>query len=538
MTMFLMTLENINGMRWHGAKKRRIITAFVSLFFSAFSIVVMVYFFVFRGFLFLMGEYSLIDWLPAFLLLFGEMFLLFHSFGFALSMIKSLRYPLSSETSALKSEPFVAVLVPTYSEPLELVERTLRAALEMDYGNKKIFWLDDTEDPGQVQRSRKLAEELGVNYIRRPDNRFQKAGALNYALTHTEAGLSKYFAVFDADMAPEKNYLKVTVPYLEGNYKLALVQTPQSYGNLENVVTRAAYTQQTIFFGPICEGKNVSNAIFCCGTGFTARTGAFKSVGFFVTDSVTEDFATSKHIHSLGWKTKYHNEVLVRGVGPSSLLQYFKQQGRWSFGTIGMIKLLFKSFLRKPACLTVSQWWEYFVSSTWYLCGLAWFCLMIPPIAFLLFGARPIIVSLVEYFYVFVPYITFTMIHFFGNMWRRGQSIKNLFLAQSLSFLTFPIYISSLIALIRGKKRKFVKTPKEGAASLPLRSMLPQVFMICLSAVAVGRGIGLAYLAFLMQWTERFAEVVINILWASLHLVLLCQIIKFNKTLSEKKIHG
>jgi len=525
-------------MHLNRAKKRKVIMAFALFFFSAFSILVMAYFFLFRAFLFLRGGYSAADWLPAFSLLFGEMFLLFHSFGFALSMIKSLRYSIPSTILTLKLEPFIAVLVPTYSEPLALIERTLRAALEMDYGNKRIFWLDDTDEPEKVARSRKLAEELGVQYVRRPDRSFQKAGALNFALTHTDAGLSKYFVVFDADMAPEKNYLRVTVPYLEMDDKLAIVQTPQSYGNLNNIVTRAAYTQQTIFFGPICEGKSVSNAIFCCGTGFTARTAAFKSVGFFVTDSVTEDFATTKYIHALGWKTKYHNEVLVKGVGPSNLLQYFKQQGRWSFGTLGMIKLLFRSFIRKPFSLTISQWWEYFVSSTWYLCGLAWFCLMIPPIAFLLLGARPIIVSLVEYFYVFIPYIAFTMIHFFGNMWRRGQSIKNLFLAQSLAFLTFPTYISSLIGVIVGKKREFVKTPKEGAVRLPLKSLLPQILMICLSAVSIGRGIGLAYLAFLMQWTERFAEVAINVLWATLHLVMLGQILKFNKASTEEKTSG
>jgi cellulose synthase (UDP-forming) len=522
-------------MRSDISRRRKAIMALGTLIFSVFSIAIMAYFFIFRASLFLRGGYSPIDWLPAFLLLFGEMFLLFHSFGFARSMIKSLRYSLPPITFSSPSEPFVAVLIPTYSEPLELVERTLRAGLEMDYGNKKIFWLDDTDDPEKVARSRKLAEELGVQYVRRADRHFQKAGALNHALTQTDAGLSKYFVVFDADMAPEKNYLRITVPYLEMDDKLALVQTPQSYVNLDNIVTRAAYTQQTIFFGPICEGKSVSNAIFCCGTGFTARTAAFKSVGFFVTDSVTEDFATTKYIHALGWKTKYHNEVLVKGVGPSSLLQYFKQQGRWSFGTLGMIKLLFKSFTRKPSSLTISQWWEYFVSSTWYLCGLAWFCLMIPPITFLLLGARPIIVSLVEYLYVFVPYILFTMVHFFGNMWRRGQSIKNLFLAQSLAFLTFPIYISSVIGVIRGKKREFIKTPKEDSASLPLKKFIPQVSMICLSAVAIGRGIGLTYLAFLMQWTERFAEVIINILWVSLHLTMLCQILKFNKPSSEEK---
>jgi ABC-type dipeptide/oligopeptide/nickel transport system permease subunit len=120
-------------------------------------------------------------------------------------------------------------------------------------------------------------------------------------------------------------------------------------------------------------------------------------------------------------------------------------------------------------------------------------------------------------------------------MWRRGQSIKNLFLAQSLAFITFPVYISSLIGVVMGKKMDFIKTPKEGATSLPLKNLLPQILMMALTAIAVGRGVGMAYLALSMHWWERFAEVIMNILWASFHLALLFQILKFNKTLSEEK---
>jgi len=81
-------------MRSDISRGRKAIMAWGTLIFSVFSIAIMAYFFIFRVSLFLRGGYSPIDWLPAFLLLFGEMFLLFHSFGFALSMIKSLRYSL------------------------------------------------------------------------------------------------------------------------------------------------------------------------------------------------------------------------------------------------------------------------------------------------------------------------------------------------------------------------------------------------------------------------------------------------------------
>jgi hypothetical protein len=154
---------------------------------------------------------------------------------------------------------------------------------------------------------------------------------------------------------------------------------------------------------------------------------------------------------------------------------------------------------------------------------------MIPPIMFLLVNARPIIISPIEYLYVFVPYITFSMLHFFGNMWRRGQSIKNLLLAQSLAFITFPVYISSVARVMTGRKMDFIKTPKGNTGALPFKSLLPQIFMLALNSIAAGKGLGMAYLALSMHWWERFTEVAMNVLWTSFHLLLLFHILKFRK---------
>ena len=92
--------------------------------------------------------------------------------------------------------PTVDVFLPTYSEPVELLRRTIVGCQAMDYPKKTIWLLDDTRRP----EMRKLAEELGCRYLDRPDNRHAKAGNLNHALQHSEGELIVFF---DADFVPD-----------------------------------------------------------------------------------------------------------------------------------------------------------------------------------------------------------------------------------------------------------------------------------------------------------------------------------------------
>ncbi len=71
----------------------------------------------------------------------------------------------------------VAVLIPTYNEPEEVLLPTVAAAVRLSPPHDT-WVLDDGRRPWV----RELATELGARYLARPDNRHAKAGNLNYAL--------------------------------------------------------------------------------------------------------------------------------------------------------------------------------------------------------------------------------------------------------------------------------------------------------------------------------------------------------------------
>ena len=102
--------------------------------------------------------------------------------------------------------PSVDVYIPTYNEPMEVLEKTITGVLCLDYPNFKAWVLDDGRRPWV----KAFCEAKGVGYLTRPDNTHAKAGNINHALTKTSAD---FVAIFDADFIPQRNFLMRTVGF-------------------------------------------------------------------------------------------------------------------------------------------------------------------------------------------------------------------------------------------------------------------------------------------------------------------------------------
>ncbi len=75
----------------------------------------------------------------------------------------------------------VDVYITAYDEPLDVLRRTAMGARAIRYPHRTYF-LDD----GKRDGLKLIAEELGIGYIRRTDNKNAKAGNLNHALKVTD----------------------------------------------------------------------------------------------------------------------------------------------------------------------------------------------------------------------------------------------------------------------------------------------------------------------------------------------------------------
>ncbi|MBC7478648.1 MAG: glycosyltransferase, partial [Pseudorhodobacter sp.] len=99
-------------------------------------------------------------------------------------------------------DPKVAILIATYNEELEVLERTVVGALALNHPVKEVVILDD----GRRDWLRDYCATKGVRYLRRPDNKGSKAGNINHALgvLAADARPPDFIAGLDADFVPHR----------------------------------------------------------------------------------------------------------------------------------------------------------------------------------------------------------------------------------------------------------------------------------------------------------------------------------------------
>jgi cellulose synthase (UDP-forming) len=231
----------------------------------------------------------------------------------------------------------VAVLIPTYNEPAEVLLPTVAAAVALEPAHET--WVLDDGDRDWVAA---LARDLGAHYRRRETHGHAKAGNINAALPELERAGVDLIAVLDADHVASAAFLTDTIGYFS-DPDVALVQTPQDFYNLDSFehVDRhehGRFGEQDLFYRGLAAGRNAWNAAFWCGTNAVLRLSALLSVGGIATETVTEDIHTTIRLHRHGWRSVYHNAVLARGLAAGTAQQYLGQRLRWGTGAMQVLR--------------------------------------------------------------------------------------------------------------------------------------------------------------------------------------------------------
>ena len=348
--------------------------------------------------------------------------------------------------------PSVDILIPTYNEPDFIVKRTIMGCQAINYPHKQVYILDDTKR----QSIKQLARELGCHYITRPDNSHAKAGNLNNALKQTNGEL---IVVFDADFVPTTNFLERTVGFFQ-QPKMALLQTPQSFYNsdpiarnlgLEKVLT----SEEEVFYRYLQPIKDGAGSVVCAGTSFVVRRSALRDIGYFATDSVSEDYFTGIRLSAKGYQLAYIDEKLSAGLAAESIGAHIDQRLRWVRGTL-------QAFFIKANPLTIpglSLWQrlghlEGLVH--WFTCLPRVFFLFVPLIC--IFGQlNPVLATLPEIIYIFLPYYVL-LLTIFSWLNKRSRSIL---LSDVYSLIqAIPVSVTVIKVLLSPFSRGFQVTPK------------------------------------------------------------------------------
>lgn len=353
--------------------------------------------------------------------------------------------------------PTVDVFIPTYNEPLDVLERTIIGALALDYPKDKlkVYVLDD----GRRDWLKTFCDGRGAIHVTRSDNAHAKAGNMNNGLRFSSGD---FVAIFDADFVPYRHFLRRTLPFFSDE-TIGIVQTPQHFFNVDPVQSNLGLEsiwpdEQRLFFDEIAPSRDVWDVSFCCGSCSIARRKAVDAIGGFPTESITEDLLTTLSMLNKGYKTRYLNERLSMGLAAENLTGYFVQRERWCQGGIQTL-YLHNGPLRGPGLSLFQR--VMFLPMSWLVQYLVRFMVLMVPIVYLWFGALPLdFTDISDYVSHQVPLLT---AYFLLMVWITPTRYLPLISSAVGTFATFRMLPTVLSSLVRPFGKPFKVTPKGSA---------------------------------------------------------------------------
>jgi cellulose synthase (UDP-forming) len=383
----------------------------------------------------------------------------------------------------------VAVLIPTYNEPVEVLAPTVAAACEL--APKHETWVLDDGDRPWV---REMCAAYGARYVRRDRHDHAKAGNMNHALDLMAAEKAAgapgidIIAVLDCDHVPLPTFLTATLGWFE-QADVALIQGPQSFYN-GGAFDDDGYTgEQGMFFNVLMPSRNLPGAgPFWCGSTSLLRVSALQEVGGVATETITEDMHTTLKLIRRGWRTVYHHQTLAVGLAPATPDQYLLQRRRWGMGAMQI--LVHERLWAAKSWMNWRNYHEYLNGTLWWLEGIATLLAFVVPVLVMFSGAQTSTAGPVLFLGVFT-------VMFIVRLWGSKQLMRHEIhwpTAFALRIFRVPVGLACLWWLMSRNILEFQVTPK-GAADARTRGRTPRiliVMMVLITAIILWASAGLA----------------------------------------------
>lgn len=407
--------------------------------------------------------------------------------------------------------PAVDIFIPTYNEPIDVLEKTIIGAQGVDWPNKKVWVLDD----GRREWLRAYCAKRDVGYLIRPDNSHAKAGNMNHALANTSG---EFICIFDADFVPFPGFVQRTIGFFD-DPSVGIVQTPQHFYNKDPIQTNLSISQdypdeQRLFFDEMAASRDAWDAAFCCGSCSIQRRAALEAVGGVPTESITEDLLSTLVMLRKGYRTFYLNERLSMGLAAESIQGFFVQRERWCRGAIQ--SLFLPSGPLGPGLTAIQR--LLFFPTSWLIQYTVRIMLILIPIVYLLTGLIPFYFTNIGDLIFFQAPV---FLAFFLNMrWLVGGKYMPLVSVAASVFASFRMFPTVVASLVKPFGTPFKVTPK-GSSSVTGRGAELFTFyqiLTVMSLTVVGLLINVQAETAVIQFDEFYP---IAVFWAAFNLLVL-----------------
>jgi len=294
------------------------------------------------------ASYGVAVWLGSVLLLLLEVgaLSLTVSYGFEILDVLGRREERERDAPPTRVVP-VAIQVPTYNEPVDVVRPTLEALAELEHPDVLVQVVDNnTKDPAVWQPIQRLCQELGprFQFMHLDDWPGFKAGACNEA---TRRLPEKYevIGIVDADYRVRPGWLGAVMGHFD-DPRVGFVQSSQHYREWEDSpYLRGLFYSFRYFFDVTMPARAHRNAIIFCGTMGLIRRRALEDIGGWNEACITEDAEASLRMLGSGWRGVYDRRAWGAGLMPLDFDGLKKQRYRWALGGIQILRFHWRELL-------------------------------------------------------------------------------------------------------------------------------------------------------------------------------------------------
>lgn len=401
----------------------------------------------------------------------------------------------------------VAVLIPTYNEPVEVLAPTVAAACALEPAHRT-WVLDDGDRPWVAE----MCQAFGARYVSRPVREHAKAGNLNHALAlmaaeeAAGAASTDLIAVLDCDHVPLPAFLTATLGWFEDG-DIALVQGAQAFYNSGAFDDDPIAGEQGLFFNVLMPSRQHAGVgPFWCGSTALLRVRALREVGGVATETITEDMHTTLKLLRAGWKSAYQHQTLAVGLAPATAEQYLLQRRRWGMGAMQTLTL--ERLWAAKRWMSWRNFYEYLNGTLWWLEGIATLLAFLVPTAVMLTGAQTSTAGPGVFAAAFGAMFT-TRLWGARRLMRRQIHWPTAF---ALRIFRVPVGMACLWWLLARRTLEFQVTPK-GGAQQRVRGHAPRILWALTAFVAGIVGYAAAGVLGWVPWRTNTPSTVASGMW-------------------------
>ncbi|WCJ41706.1 cellulose synthase like [Euphorbia peplus] len=256
--------------------------------------------------------------------------------------------------SGSSNYPVCLIQIPMFNER-EVYKVSIGAACNLSWPADRLVIqvLDDSTDPDikqmvELECQRWASKGVNIRYQIRETRGGYKAGALKEGLKRSYVKHCEYVAIFDADFAPEPDFLRRAIPFLVHNTDIALVQARWRFVNADEcLLTRMQEMSLDYHFTVEQEVGSATHAFFGFnGTAGVWRIGAINEAGGWKDRTTVEDMDLAVRASLRGWKFLYLGDLQVKSELPSTFKAFRFQQHRWSCGPANLFRKMVMEIVR------------------------------------------------------------------------------------------------------------------------------------------------------------------------------------------------